>query len=120
MRSDFILSLATIAAVFGSVGVSAAQMDLTLNASALLANTTSLQPPVGVGLNQKGLAAIKSDGARGTVSALTSSEALSSLAKVDTDNMVRHPDSTENRLSSNVLSGSTKAMTDNLPRPPPK
>jgi hypothetical protein len=121
MRSNFILGVAAIAAVFGAGGVAAAQMDLSLNASALLANNAaSLRPPAGVGLNQKGLAAIKPVGAQPGVSAATSSDMLSSLARVDTDNMLRSPDSTQNQLINNLLSGSREVTNDDLLRPPPK
>ena len=66
MRSNLVLGLTAIAFGFGIVGVSAAPMDLTLHAAALQANITvgNLQPLAGIGLNQKGLAAIKPAGAQ--------------------------------------------------------
>jgi hypothetical protein len=122
MQSNLVPGLAAIALGFGIIGVAAAPMDSTLNAGAIQANSTfgSLQPPAGAGLNQKGLAAIKPAAAQPSVSALTSNNVPSTIAKTDTDNMLRHPDSAENRLTSNLQSGSDKALTNDMLRPPPK
>jgi hypothetical protein len=122
MRSNFMLSLTAIALGFGIAGVSAAPIDFTLQAGTMQANSTtgSLQPPAGVGLNQKGLAAIKPAGGQSIASDLAANDVLSSIAKMGTDNMVRRPDSEENRLVNNLLSGSSKAATGDMVRPPSK
>jgi hypothetical protein len=118
MRNNFILSVTAIALNVGIAGVSAAPIDV----NAMQANGTagSAQPPAGVELNQKGLAAIKPTGGQPSASDLVSKEVLSSIAKMSTDNMVRRPDSIENRLENNLLSGSSKAATDDMVRPPSK
>jgi hypothetical protein len=122
MRSNLILSLTATAFGFGIVGVSAAPMDLTSHAAALQANITAgnLQPLASMGFNQKGLAAIKPAGAGPSQSTLTSNDIRSSVSKMGAVNMIRHPDSPENRLSNNVLSGSSKTVTHDLLRPPSK
>jgi hypothetical protein len=121
MRSNFILSLTAIALGFGIAGVSAAPINFTLQAGTTQANSAgSVQPSAGIGLNQKGLAAIKPASGRSSTSDLASNDVLSSIGKVGTDNMVRRPDSAENQLINNLLSGSSKAATDDMVRPPSK
>ena len=121
MRSNLILSLTATAFGFGIVGVSAAPMDLTSHAAALQANITAgnLQPLASMGFNQKGLAAIKPAGAGPSQSTLTSNDIRSSVSKMGAG-IIRHPNSPENRLSNNVLSGSSKTVTHDLLRPPSK
>jgi hypothetical protein len=122
MPNNFTFSLAVAAGVFGVVGVSAAQTDFALNASGLLAESSSasLRPPAGARLNQKGLAAIKAVGGQPGASALASSDVPSNLAQVDVDNMLRSPVSTESRFLNNLLSRSGETATNDLLRPPPK
>jgi len=116
-----LLSLTAIALGFGIAGVSAAPID-SLRAGTMQANGTAgfVRPPAGAGLNQKGLAAIKPAGGQSGASNLSSNEVRSSIAKMGTDNMVRPPDSAENRLVNNLLSGSSKAATSDMVRPPSK
>jgi hypothetical protein len=122
MRSNFLLSLTAIALGFGIAGVSAAPIDFTLRAGTMQANSTAgfVRPPAGVGLNQKGLAAIKPAGGESSASNLASNDVRSGIAKMGADNMVRAPDSAENRLVNNLLSGSSKAATSDMVRPPSK
>jgi hypothetical protein len=120
MRSSYILSLTAFALALGVAAASAAPIDFNLKADTMRANSTAggVQPPAGVGLNQKGLAAIKPAVGQSSVSNLASSDALSSIARMGSDNMVRRPDSAENEIENNVLSGSNKAATENMLRPP--
>ncbi len=122
MRSNLVLSLTAIALSVGVAGVSAAPIDFTLQTGAMQGNSTAgrVQPPAGLVLNQKGLAAIKPAGSQPSASDLSSKNVLSSIAKMGTDNLVRRPDSVENRLENNLLSGSSKAVTEDMVRPPSK
>ena len=122
MRSNLVLSLTAIALSVGMAGVSAAPIDFTLQTGAMQGNSTAgrVQPPAGLVLNQKGLAAIKPAGSQPSASDLSSKNVLSSIAKMGTDNLVRRPNSVENRLENNLLSGSSKAVTEDMVRPPSK
>lgn len=122
MRSNLVLSLTAIALGVGMAGVSAAPIDFTLQSGAMQGNSTAgrVQPPAGLVLNQKGLAAIKPAGSQPSASDLSSKNVLSSIAKMGTDNLVRRPDSAENRLENDLLSGSSKAVTEDMVRPPSK
>lgn len=122
MRSNLVLSLTAIALSVGVAGVSAAPIDFTLQTGAMQGNSTAVrvQPPAGLVLNQKGLAAIKPAGSQPSASDLSSKNVLSSIAKMGTDNLVRRPNSVENRLENNLLSGSSKAVTEDMVRPPSK
>ena len=122
MRSNLVLSLTAIALSVGVAGVSAAPIDFTLQTGAMQGNSTAVrvQPPAGLVLNQKGLAAIKPAGSQPSASDLSSKNVLSSIVKMGTDNLVRRPDSVENRLENNLLSGSSKAVTEDMVRPPSK
>jgi hypothetical protein len=121
MRSNFLLSLTAIAFGFGIAGVSAAPID-SLRAGTTQGNSAAgfVRPPLGVELNRKGLSAIKPAGGQSNASNLSSDDVRSSIAKMGTDNMVRPPDSAENRLVNNLLSGSSKAATSDMVRPPSK
>ena len=94
MRSNLVLSLTAIALSVGVAGVSAAPIDFTLQTGAMQGNSTAgrVQPPAGLVLNQKGLAAIKPAGSQPSASDLSSKNVLSSIAKMGTDNLVRRPE----------------------------
>jgi hypothetical protein len=119
MRSNLVPWLGAMALSISITGLSSAPIDLSLQPGTMQA-TGSVQPPTGLGLNKKGLEALKSAGGQPTVSGLSSKDMPSSIAKIGTDDMIRRPDSAENQLQNNLLSGSNKATTENMVLPPSK
>ena len=111
MRSNVAPWLGAMALSISITGLSAAPIDLSLQPGTMQA-TGSVQPPMGLALNKKGLEALKPAGGQPRVSESLSKDMPSSIAKIGTDDMIRRP--TPQKTSSKITC--SLALTKRRPR----